>query len=356
MNPKLSIIVPIYNVEEYLENCIDSILDQTFKDFELILVNDGSPDNSLEICYRYQEKDERVKVIDKKNGGVSSARNAGIDIALGEYIAFIDPDDDIEINMYERLIEGAIKNNVDIVICGFKFIDIFNNKKISYEVDRYSNRIIKEKEIRSDVLKSILELKNVYGYGVYSCWNKVYKNDLFNDNKIRFDIEKHHGEDARLNLILLTKVKSIYFINQPLYNYYIRKRESLTTVVRDNMYKYILDNKNFHDYLCSLYGYEELMSKGTKNYLNNIFQYMNSVSISKFNLRKKVEILEEIMNDDTFKNNIDSYECPYRYYKLLKLSCRYRLSLIYIFLIKLLLLKEKLDLIKENKLSTNLDV
>lgn len=356
MKPKLSIIVPIYNVEYYLENCINSILNQTFKEFELILVNDGSPDNSIEICNKYKKKDDRIKVIDKENGGVSSARNAGIDIALGEYIAFVDPDDDIELNMYEELMNRVIKSNVDIVICSFNFIDIVSNKKTNYRIDnRYYNKVINHNEIISDLLKSILELKDVYGYGIYSCWNKVYKKELFYKNKVGFDIDRHHGEDARLNLILLTKVNSIYFINKPLYNYYIRKRESLTTVVRDNMYKYILDNKSFHDYLCNLYGYQHLMDKGRKNYLNNIFQYMNSISISRFKLRKKVKILNQIMNDGTFKNNIASYEYPYRYYKLLKLACRYRLSLIYIFLIKLLSFKEKLDLIK-NKLNRSLEV
>lgn len=354
MNPKLSIIVPIYNVEEYLEGCVNSILSQTFEDFELILVNDGSLDNSLEICCKYQEKDKRVKIINKENGGVSSARNAGIDGALGEYIAFVDPDDNIELNMYEELMNRAIKSNVDMVICSLNYINLIEKNIKQQTIWNKTEKIIKKEEINNKIMYDILNFKE--GYGIYTPVNKIYKKELFYNNDIRFEVNRDHGEDARLNLILLTKVNSIYFINKPLYNYYIRKRESLTTVVRDNMYKYILDNKNFHDYLCNLYGYQHLMDKGRKNYLNNIFQYMNSISISRFKLRKKVKILNQIMNDDTFKNNINSYECPYRYYKLLKLSCRYKLSLIYIFLIKLLSLKEKLDLIKENKISANLNM
>lgn len=353
MKPKLSIIVPIYNVEYYLENCINSILNQTFKEFELILVNDGSPDNSIEICNKYKKKDDRIKVIDKENGGVSSARNAGIDIALGEYIAFVDPDDDIEINMYEELMNRAIKSNVDIVICSLNYINLIDKNVRQQIVWSNNENIIEKKEINNKIMYDILNFRE--GYGIYTSVNKVYKRELFYNNDIRFEVNRNHGEDARLNLILLTKVNSIYFTNKPLYNYYIRKRESLTTVVRDNMYKYILDNKNFHDYLCNLYGYQHLMDKGRKNYLNNIFQYMNSISISRFKLRKKVKILNQIMNDDTFKNNIASYEYSYRYYKLLKLACRYRLSLIYIFLIKLLAFKEKLDSIK-NKLNRSLEV
>ncbi|MFT9493367.1 glycosyltransferase, partial [Anaerosolibacter sp.] len=102
--PKLSIVVPIFNVEDYLPACIDSILNQTYTDFELILVNDGSIDKCEEICVEYKKKDARIKVIHKKNGGVSSARNVGIQIAEGEYLAFVDPDDTIENNMYEELI------------------------------------------------------------------------------------------------------------------------------------------------------------------------------------------------------------------------------------------------------------
>ena len=177
--PKLSVIVPIYNVEEYLANCIESILNQTFKDFELILINDGSTDNSLEICYRYRDRDKRINVINKKNGGVSSARNIGIEISKGEYIAFVDPDDDIEINMYEELMGIMENNNVDIVVSGFKFINLINNTSEKFNIYNRTNRIIKRKEINNEILIDILNLDNCYGYGMYSCCNKIYKKELF---------------------------------------------------------------------------------------------------------------------------------------------------------------------------------
>ena len=117
---KISIIVPVYNVESYLSNCIDSILNQTFKDFELILVNDGSTDKSLEICKHYKNMDDRIFIIDKKNGGLSSARNAGLDIIKGEYIGFVDSDDYIHPQMYELLYKQIIENEADISMCEFK--------------------------------------------------------------------------------------------------------------------------------------------------------------------------------------------------------------------------------------------
>ena len=118
--PKLSIIVPVYKVEKYIHKCVDSILTQTFTDFELILVDDGSPDNSGIICDEYEVLDNRIKVIHKKNGGLSSARNAGLDVAKGDYIAFIDSDDYITADMFETMLDVAIKNNADMVKCGFK--------------------------------------------------------------------------------------------------------------------------------------------------------------------------------------------------------------------------------------------
>lgn len=120
---KISIIVPIYNVEKYLSKCVDSILNQSFKDFELILVNDGSTDESGKICDAYSLKDKRIKVIHQSNKGVGSACNVGINCAIGEYIAFIDPDDYIHENMYEILYKASIKDEADIVICNFYLVD-----------------------------------------------------------------------------------------------------------------------------------------------------------------------------------------------------------------------------------------
>src|SRR5690625_3550080 len=120
MEIKLSIIVPIFNMEQLLPKCLDSILTQTFKGFELILVNDGSTDKSGEICDDYAHKDQRIKVIHKKNGGTSSARNAGLAVAKGDYIGFVDSDDYINKHMYETLYNSAIKHSSDIVLCSYE--------------------------------------------------------------------------------------------------------------------------------------------------------------------------------------------------------------------------------------------
>ena len=129
MKPKISIVVPVYNVEEYLRKCIDSILSQKFKEFELILVNDGSEDESGVICNEYVIKDDRVKVIHKSNGGLSSARNAGIDLSRCDYIGFVDSDDWIDDDMFEKLYFAIEKEKCDMAICRLFRIESNRDRK-----------------------------------------------------------------------------------------------------------------------------------------------------------------------------------------------------------------------------------
>ena len=126
---KLTVIVPVYNSSKYLKKCIESILEQTYVNTEIILVNDGSTDNSIDICKEFKQIDNRIIVIDKENGGVASARNAGLEVATGSYVAFVDSDDYVEKDMYETMIEALNNNNADIVECGFNQINIEENKK-----------------------------------------------------------------------------------------------------------------------------------------------------------------------------------------------------------------------------------
>ena len=168
----ISVIVPVYNVEKYLEKCIDSILSQTFKNFEIILVDDGSTDSCGIICDEYERLDNRVKVIHKINGGLSSARNSGLEIASGEYVAFVDSDDWIDKNMYQELYNEAKKNNADIVQC--KFI-----KAKDENVSIYNNEF-NEVEVIGN-LDALCNLYNERCIETVVTWNKLYKRYLFND-------------------------------------------------------------------------------------------------------------------------------------------------------------------------------
>ena len=132
MDEKVSIIVPVYNVEKYLDKCIESIVNQTYRNIEIILVDDGSPDKCPEICNEWAKKDDRIKVIHKENGGLSSARNAALEIAQGDYITFVDSDDWIENDMIQSMLTCAAKNDADIVCCGFYFDNVDTTGPVSY--------------------------------------------------------------------------------------------------------------------------------------------------------------------------------------------------------------------------------
>lgn len=206
--PKISVIVPVYNVEKYLNRCVDSILNQTFEDFELILVDDGSPDNCSNICDEYAQKDNRVKVIHKKNGGLSDARNAGIDCAIGEWLSFIDSDDWVENNFLETLYSSAEKYQAEIVIVNFH--KVFD--------DRCERRI----SVNELCCTGTESLEYLYGqHSIYmniAC-NKLYKKSLFNE--VKFPVGKLH-EDGFTTYKLLNMCKKIYMSNCDLYCYYQR--------------------------------------------------------------------------------------------------------------------------------------
>lgn len=214
MKKLISVIVPIYNVEKYLIRCIDSILNQTYKNIEIILIDDGSPDKCPEICDEYLKKDQRIKVIHKKNGGLSDARNAGMEIAKGDYISFVDSDDYIYEEMYENLINLMDIYKVDIASCSVqKFyedenINLNYNKK--YDIKIYSNE---------EALKSLIEEQDIK----QTVWNKIYKRHIIND--IKFEVGKIH-EDEYWTYQIIGNANNIAYINKPMY-YYLQRKDSI---------------------------------------------------------------------------------------------------------------------------------
>jgi len=223
--PKISIIVPVYNVEKYIHRCIDSILHQTFKDFELILVDDGSLDNSGKICDEYAKEDDRIKVIHKENGGLSDARNVGLDIAQGEYIAFVDSDDWIEKDMYSILYENIRKYNADISICKMrKIFDSTVDNNITT-----NNCIILNNEEAFDCL-----FNNKY-YASHAC-DKLYKKSLFDG--IRYPVGKLY-EDMFTTYRLFEKANKVVFSDYIGYNYFQRKDGIVNSKFRPEKLDYI---------------------------------------------------------------------------------------------------------------------
>ncbi|MDB8558403.1 glycosyltransferase [Turicibacter sanguinis] len=212
MKPKISIIVPIYNCEKYLDVTIISILNQTLKDYEVILVNDGSTDNSLEIANKYQGLDSRIKVLSQANQGVSSARNYGLSIASGEYIGFIDGDDYVEPEMYMTLYNTAQKYNLDLVISNFE--QELEGKKIVEILNIKSNYTLKKKEILNEVLPKFLEDERLN-----TVCTKIFKKEIIDMYKIEFPLKVPLGEDRIFNINFLSNIDTLMYINYCGYHY-----------------------------------------------------------------------------------------------------------------------------------------
>ena len=216
----VSIIVPVYNVESYLRRCVDSILAQTFTDFELILVDDGSPDGCSAICDEYADRDSRIRVIHKTNGGVSSARNAGIDIASGTYCLFCDSDDHVEPDWCEQLVHGIMLRPDAFVVSNLWRANASSAKPckpVSGEIEQVS-------------------YFKLYEYGVSAyVWNKIYRTDILREHDLQFDENCRFAEDVEFNVRYCACCKECVFICKPLY-YYVDNSESIMNTFREDLF------------------------------------------------------------------------------------------------------------------------
>lgn len=215
MSDLISVIVPVYNAEKYLDKCIQSILGQTYSNIELLLIDDGSTDSSGSICDNYAEQDSRVRVFHKANGGVSSARNMGLNNVKGEWIAFVDSDDWIDRDMYEEMHNAAILNQADIVCCDV-WIEYKNGRVIQTYNNKYENH-----KLMYDCLVPVIE---VY----FVMWNKLVSRKLYENNNIRATIGANMWEDVELMTKIRYFSKSLYVLNIPYYHYNKASDSSIT--------------------------------------------------------------------------------------------------------------------------------
>ena len=223
MEPLVSIIVPIYNVEPYLKKCIDSIINQTLTNIEIILVNDGSTDNCGKIIDEYAKMDNRVIAIHKENGGQASARNMGLEISRGKYIGFVDSDDWIDSNMYEIMYKSIEGSKSDICVCGRKTYS--SNEKLSYKLDIIDETI----DFRYYKVDEYVSKRLFYEHTVSSC-NKLYKKKIIEKNNIRFkDVSYVGSEDTLFNYSILCCARSIRCIDKVYYNQLSREGSTART-------------------------------------------------------------------------------------------------------------------------------
>ena len=261
----LSIIVPVYNVEEYIAECIDSILAQTYKDWELILVDDGSKDNSGKICDEYALKDNRIKVIHKENGGAASARNKGLENAFGQYITFIDGDDVLlNNNIYEKILKIFVNDNtIDIVQ-----YDVIHNWKSAKEHRRKYpfNDYYSKVDIADAFLNSNIHM---------SCCDKIFRRDIF--NKVKFPDCKI-CEDISIIPLWIENINKIKCTDIGYYGY--RHNEKSTSKSFLTYDKLIGISDAYYKYLAYTFSFEKLKSKSISIYVNNIWDICSNIRIN----------------------------------------------------------------------------
>jgi glycosyltransferase involved in cell wall biosynthesis len=316
MQPRISVIVPVYKAEKYLHRCIDSILAQTFTDFELLLINDGSPDNSGAICDEYVQKDSRVRVFHKENGGVSSARNSGLNNAKGKYVTFIDADDYVDKEWLDTYNEG-IRRNADLVVQGFYRVtgDQVNKNVIS---SFFGDTVDDIQEIVKRMVTS-----SSFGY----VWITAFRRNLIEECSIRFDENSSFTEDAQFLALFIEHASSVQMINKANYYYFapeetkkyngdkyysvLRVCNSFKNIfkghipkefckkyfsyIKNGAIEYITQKKDLDDFHISLY--KEMvntleMTSGMKNKIRN-FLILNS-PYTKFISRCVLSLMKKI--------------------------------------------------------------
>ena len=299
MGEKISVIVPIYNVEQYLRRCIDSIINQTYKNLEIILVDDGSPDNCGQICDDYAKKDTRIKVIHKKNGGLSDARNVGLEVCTGDYISFVDSDDWIELNTYEIMMKSMNEYNADMVVSNINYV---YKDKVESKYSEDKIRCFNKEEAMKELIKDGLVQAVV--------WNKLYKRVVI-DN-LRFKVGKLN-EDEFFTYKICAKAERIVYIPEALYQYRQREDSIMGTYIlqridgvealyeRMNFIKnkfpqlYALEKLRFC-YAC-IYHYQMLLINNIldKKTRNTLIKYRKSIrfclnDVSKYSLKDNIYI------------------------------------------------------------------
>lgn len=308
----LTIIVPVYKVKDYLRKCVDSILAQTYKNFELILVDDGSPDECGAICDSYREIDKRVKVIHKTNGGLSSARNAGLEIANGKYIGYVDSDDWIEPTMYEDMIRVLEDNDCQMVECAINVVSGNEIKKVPEEgVEIISGR---------DALIRHLDTIHIYSMPRPSVWSKLYKREFWLEN--RFPEGKIH-EDYLLTCMALYESGEVGLLHKGLYNHLVDNSGSICNakfskrdLFRGTQYQYIVDylstknDKILHDmakvnYFCYMVTAiwkcdQNGLRNEVKEYINIVQNHKDQIRHLSFSWKKKFDLFLIINSPSLF--------------------------------------------------------
>ena len=294
----ISVIIPIYNVENYISRCLDSVINQTYKKIEIICVDDGSPDNSIKILKEYEEKDNRIRIIRQENKGLSGARNTGIKNSKGEYIFFLDSDDWLPLNSLELLYEDILLNKSDISVGNLTKVYLKKNREIG----------LKNLEKNNYSLKNYLEYSINKKNFTANVVNKLYKTKIIIKNQILFK-EKILYEDFLFTIQYFIYCEKISVIEEVVYYYFLERENSIVNTVSKRDLEAFLNVIEIENFLIKNNQKEILNSKYFQNY---IFEWLLSATISKLfkngDIKSIEMIYESIKNNKIFKKYYDLYQ------------------------------------------------
>lgn len=322
--PLVSVVIPIYNVEKYLDRCVTSVVNQTYKNLEIILVDDGSPDNCPAMCDKWAKKDSRIKVIHKENAGAGLARNMGIDNSCGEYVLFVDSDDYIDSETVNKCVSTAQNDGSDIVMFGRTDVKIngeTEKKAILTDIFYYKNE-----EVSEEILSGLFINKKGFGVGVCG---KLFNLDIIKKNCIRFHSERELlSEDAFFLIELFGHISSVSIVPENYY-YYFQNENSFSRTFKKNLQDM---NDNFLSNCicaCKKYGYSQKVELHIKSrYLIYTLTGMKQIAASDMPFKEKINKINKVFKNQTLRSVVSkdviclSKRQAKMFWVLFKLRCR----------------------------------
>ena len=318
-NPLITVIVPVYNAAKYLSKCLNTIINQTYKNLEIICINDGSFDNSLEILKKFHSYDNRIKIIDKKNEGVSIARNEALAVSKGDYLIFVDSDDWIDMQTCDVALKTILEENADVVM--WPYIREYPNKSLSKEIYRVDTKLLfNYKEVKNKLHRRFIGLIGVElsepenADALCTIWGKIYKLNIIKANGIKFHDIRSIGsyEDGLFNLHYFEYVKKAVYLPKYMYHYKKDTNESVTTQYNEKLYeqwnnlfnimnRYILDKKYDKEYIQALRNRISL----------SILKLGLNVVSSNMTLIEKIREIKKIITSERYRNSIKTLNLRY---------------------------------------------
>ncbi|MBD8071307.1 glycosyltransferase family 2 protein [Bacillus sp. PS06] len=307
MLPKISVIIPVYNVENYLHRCVDSVLNQTFQEFEIILINDGSTDKSGGICDDYAQRDSRITVIHKKNARVAAARNDGLKMAKGKYVSFIDSDDWIEPEMFQRMITKADEYQLDFIMCDYK------KRSDSYEQNKTQpirSGFYSKENIVNELYKCLIMFDDIEFPPTISNWVCFFRAEFLKCYNLKYDEDIHYCEDSLFGSKVMYHANNFYYLKDHYYyNYFYNPNSTTNTYNEQKWQSYLKINERLKKYFESTNEFD--LSRQIK--INMLYFSLNELGQIKYstnNFEQRINMVKQIMYHPKVKEIFEDFKLP----------------------------------------------